>query len=95
MLAEAAEAKDLDTGRHVRRIQAYSRALALQLGMKDSEAEEIGYSAILHDVGKLHVPDRILAKPGPLNPQERWRWNSTRWWARRSFRRGTFSRSRA
>lgn len=71
MLAEAAEAKDLDTGKHVRRIQAYSRALALQLGMKDAEAEEIGYSAILHDVGKLHVPDRILAKPGPLDAQER------------------------
>ncbi len=71
MLAEAAEAKDQDTGRHVRRIQAYSRALALQLGMSDSESEEIGYSSILHDVGKLHVPDRILGKPGPLNPDER------------------------
>jgi response regulator RpfG family c-di-GMP phosphodiesterase len=71
MLAEAAEAKDHDTGRHVRRIQAYSRALSLQLGIKDEQAEEIGYSSILHDVGKLHVPDRILAKPGPLNPQER------------------------
>jgi PAS domain S-box-containing protein len=71
MLAVAAEAKDLDTGRHVRRIQAYSRALALQLGMTDSEAEELGHSAILHDVGKLHVPDRILGKPGPLNPEER------------------------
>src|SRR4029077_11350400 len=71
MLAEAAEAKDHDTGRHVRRIQAYSRALALQLGIKDAEAEEIGYSAILHDVGKLHVPDRILAKPGPLDRDER------------------------
>ena len=71
MLAEAAEAKDLDTGRHVRRIQAYARALALQLGMKDAEAEQVGYSAILHDVGKLHVPDRILAKPGPLDREER------------------------
>lgn len=71
MLAEAAEAKDQDTGRHVRRIQAYARALALQLGMPDAEAEQIGYSAILHDVGKLHVPDRILAKPGPLNREER------------------------
>jgi putative nucleotidyltransferase with HDIG domain/PAS domain S-box-containing protein len=71
MLAEAAEAKDQDTGKHVRRIQAYSRALALQLGMKDNEAEEVGYSAILHDVGKLHVPDRILGKPGPLDKQER------------------------
>ena len=71
MLAEAAEAKDHDTGRHVRRIQAYSRALALQLKFPDNEAEEIGYSAILHDVGKLHVPDRILGKPGPLDAAER------------------------
>ena len=71
MLAEAAEAKDHDTGRHVRRIQAYSRALALQLKLPDNVAEEIGYSSILHDVGKLHVPDRILAKPGPLDAMER------------------------
>ena len=70
MLAEAAEAKDHDTGRHVRRIQAYSRTWRIQLKLTDAEAEELGYSAILHDVGKLHVPDRILAKPGPLDPDE-------------------------
>ncbi len=71
MLAEAAEAKDQDTGRHVRRIQAYSRALALQLKLPEPQAQEIGYSSILHDVGKLHVPDRILTKPAALDPQER------------------------
>jgi response regulator RpfG family c-di-GMP phosphodiesterase len=71
MLAEAAEAKDQDTGRHVRRIQTYSRVLALQLKLPESHAQEIGYSSILHDVGKLHIPDRILAKPGPLDRDER------------------------
>jgi PAS domain S-box-containing protein len=71
MLAVAAEAKDLDTGKHVRRIQGYSRALSMQLGMSDADAETIGYAAILHDVGKIHIPDAILNKPGPLTVEER------------------------
>jgi putative two-component system response regulator len=71
MLAIASESKDEDTGRHVRRIQHYSAALARELGFPRSEAERIGYSAILHDVGKIHVPDHILKKPGPLTPDER------------------------
>jgi putative nucleotidyltransferase with HDIG domain len=71
MLAEACEAKDQDTGRHVRRIRDYSALLARELGLPEREAEEIGYSAVLHDVGKMHVPDHILKKPGPLTPAER------------------------
>lgn len=71
MLAVAAEAKDFDTGAHVLRIQRYAQALAARLGMDESSAEEIGYSAVLHDVGKLHVPDSILSKPGPLTDEER------------------------
>ncbi len=71
MLAVASEAKDLDTGRHVRRIRHYTRLLSEQIGLSSGESEAIGYSAILHDVGKIHVPDRILTKPGPLDPDER------------------------
>jgi putative nucleotidyltransferase with HDIG domain/PAS domain S-box-containing protein len=71
MLAVAAEAKDMDTGRHVRRIEHYSQALAERLGLPRPDAEAVGYSAILHDIGKIHVPDRILAKPGPLDDEER------------------------
>lgn len=71
MLAIASEAKDTDTGKHVRRIQAYSEALAKAMGFSQCDAEAIGYSAILHDVGKMHVPDAILKKPGPLDPEER------------------------
>lgn len=71
MLAVASEAKDLDTGRHVRRIQHYAEALALKLGLPAPEAEAIGYAAILHDVGKFHVRDAILKKPGPLTAAER------------------------
>ena len=71
MLAVASEAKDQDTGRHVRRIRAYARMLAAEIGFGAAEADEIGYSAVLHDVGKMHVPDHILKKPGPLTPEER------------------------
>jgi HD-GYP domain-containing protein (c-di-GMP phosphodiesterase class II) len=71
MLAVASEAKDEDTGRHVRRIREYARLLSLELGMPSGAAEEIGYSAVLHDVGKMHVPDHILKKPGPLTAAER------------------------
>ncbi|HEY1685833.1 MAG TPA: HD domain-containing phosphohydrolase [Tepidisphaeraceae bacterium] len=71
MLAIASEAKDLDTGKHVRRIQQYSQTLAIEMGLGQAEAEAIGYASILHDVGKMHVPDSILKKPGPLTPDER------------------------
>jgi putative nucleotidyltransferase with HDIG domain len=71
MLAVASEAKDEDTGHHVRRIQKYAHALARKLGIAENEAEASGYAPILHDVGKFHVPDAILRKPGPLTPEER------------------------
>ena len=71
MLAIACEAKDADTGSHVRRIEEYTRVLAMELGEPEDAANRMAYSAILHDVGKMLVPDEILKKPGPLNPQER------------------------
>jgi PAS domain S-box-containing protein len=71
MLAVACEAKDEDTGRHVRRIRDYAASIARELGFDPRVAESIGYSAVLHDVGKMHVPDHILKKPGPLTDEER------------------------
>ena len=71
MLAVASEAKDADTGQHVRRIEKYTRALAQAAGENETDAERLGHSAILHDVGKLYVPDNILQKPGPLTNDER------------------------
>ncbi|MBM3739197.1 MAG: HD domain-containing protein [Acidobacteria bacterium] len=71
MLAVASEAKDGDTGAHVRRIQHYAQALAREMGLAAPDAEQMGYSAILHDVGKMSVPDHILKKPGPLTDDER------------------------
>ncbi len=71
MLAIASEAKDQDTGDHVRRLRRMSQLLAEQMGVSAKEAETIGHSAVLHDVGKIHTPDRILKKPGPLTAEER------------------------
>jgi putative nucleotidyltransferase with HDIG domain/PAS domain S-box-containing protein len=71
MLAVASEAKDEDTGAHVRRIQALTEIVARELGLSESQAEQMGVAAILHDVGKIHVPDHILKKPGRLTDEER------------------------
>jgi putative nucleotidyltransferase with HDIG domain len=70
ILARAAEAKDEDTGEHVARVGELTAALAERIGMAKAEVEDVRYAAMLHDVGKLHVPDRILLKPGPLLPDE-------------------------
>ena len=70
ILARAAEAKDEDTGEHVARVGELSAALAERIGLAAAEVEDIRYAAMLHDVGKLHVPDRILLKSGPLEADE-------------------------
>lgn len=70
MLAAAVEARDGLTGAHLRRVQAYAEAIALRLGLAREFVEEIGYSSILHDVGKLLVPDEVLGKPGTLSEAE-------------------------
>lgn len=69
-LARGAEAKDTDTGDHVRRVGLSAEALARAAGLDATAAARIGYAGMLHDVGKLHVPDRILLKPGPLTAAE-------------------------
>jgi putative nucleotidyltransferase with HDIG domain len=69
-LARGAEAKDTDTGDHIVRVQLLAEELARATGVDAERAADIGWSAMLHDVGKLHVPDRILLKPGPLSSDE-------------------------
>lgn len=69
-LARGAEAKDTDTGDHIKRVQGLSERLALASGISSEGATAIGWAGMLHDVGKLHVPDRILLKPGPLSADE-------------------------
>lgn len=70
MLAQAAEAKDDDTGEHVQRLGRISRQICIALGLEDRLVEEIGFFSMVHDVGKIHVPDHILKKPGPLTDEE-------------------------
>jgi len=70
MLALAAEAKDNDTGEHITRIQNTTRAVCIRLGLGGDSSEEIGFASIMHDVGKIHIPDHILKKKGPLNDEE-------------------------
>lgn len=70
MLAAASEAKDQDTGDHLRRIYRHTKALAQELGIEEDEAERLASAGILHDVGKMHVPDDILKKPARLTSDE-------------------------
>ena len=69
-LALAVDARDGGTGSHVARVAKLSRRLALCTGLSESRSELIGLAAVLHDVGKIGVPDAILAKKEPLTPAE-------------------------
>lgn len=96
MLAVASEAKDQDTGSHVRRIRGLAEATAKAMGIAEAEAYDIGLAAVLHDVGKIHVPDAILTKPGPLTPDERGVMQQHTLWGQRILPdRPFFRRSRA
>jgi putative nucleotidyltransferase with HDIG domain len=69
-LALTVEAKDATTGSHVNRVQTYAVELAKEFGMGEPDVEAVRAAALLHDVGKLAVPDQILSKPQKLTPQE-------------------------
>jgi ribonuclease P protein subunit RPR2 len=70
-LASAVEARDAYTGRHAERVAAYGLALAEVYGMRLGAEPEIEFGFLLHDAGKVAVPDAILFKPGPLTAAER------------------------
>ena len=70
-LASAVEARDVDTGRHAERVAAYGLQLADAYGMPLGNHPEIEFGFLLHDAGKVAVPDAILRKPGRLTPAER------------------------
>ena len=69
-LAEALEKRDPYTGGHVRRVVAYTVLLGRQMGLSREELRDLRLAATLHDVGKITIPDRILGKPSPLDPDE-------------------------
>ena len=70
-LASAVEARDAYTGRHAERVAAYGLALGELCGMRVGDEPQIEFGFLLHDAGKVAVPDAILFKPGPLTAAER------------------------
>jgi len=70
LLATAAEARDPYTEDHLPRIRGFAEAIAAELGLPPDEIREIGLSSLLHDLGKMRVPDSIITKPGPLSAAE-------------------------
>ncbi len=69
-IAATIDARDGYTHRHSERVAALTGQLARELGLSERERETAELSALLHDVGKIAVPDSILNKPGTLTPQE-------------------------
>jgi diguanylate cyclase (GGDEF)-like protein/putative nucleotidyltransferase with HDIG domain len=69
-LALAIDAKDQTAQRHIRRVQVYAAGLARALGMPATDIQGVQTAALLHDIGKLAVPEHILSKPGPLTQEE-------------------------
>lgn len=69
-LTIAAEYRDDDTGTHIKRIGLYSRALAETMGLPAPFTEMLALASIMHDIGKLGIPDNILLKPGVLSEAE-------------------------
>ncbi len=70
MLAVASEHKDEDTGAHIKRLSEGTRMLALRLGVDEALAARFAEASVLHDIGKLGVPDAILQKPARLTEEE-------------------------
>ena len=68
---ELHEARDAYTGRHAERVAAYGLALGEVCGMRVGDEPQIEFGFLLHDAGKVAVPDAILFKPGPLTAAER------------------------
>ncbi len=69
-LALAIEAKDHTTHKHLQRVRVYAVEIAKELGFSPDEIEALRAAALLHDIGKLAVPEHIINKPGRLTPEE-------------------------
>lgn len=70
-LARVLEYRDSETEGHSRRVVDLSVRLAQEMGCSEEETEQIMRGALIHDLGKLAIPDHILSKPGPLDPEEK------------------------
>jgi diguanylate cyclase (GGDEF)-like protein/putative nucleotidyltransferase with HDIG domain len=71
-LAEALDIRDAGALGHSQTVGRYAEQMAVQLGLPDDHVERVRLAGVLHDVGKIGVSDRVIAKPGPLDADE-WR----------------------
>jgi diguanylate cyclase (GGDEF)-like protein/putative nucleotidyltransferase with HDIG domain len=69
-LALAIDAKDHTTHQHLHRVRTYAVEVAKDLGLNEQEMDALRTASLLHDIGKLAVPDHIINKPGRLTPEE-------------------------
>ena len=69
-LVSALDAREHETSDHSIRVVEYTTAIATLMSIKGAELDEIGRGALLHDIGKIGVPDAVLLKPGKLTPEE-------------------------
>jgi putative nucleotidyltransferase with HDIG domain len=69
-LVRALDAREHETSDHSQRVVKYTEHIAERLGLRGPELEEIGRGALLHDIGKIGVPDAVLLKPAKLTPEE-------------------------
>lgn len=69
-LGRAADYRDNETGKHVVRVGNFSKLLGLASGLPEQQAELLMYASMMHDIGKIGIPDHILLKPGKLTEEE-------------------------
>jgi putative nucleotidyltransferase with HDIG domain len=69
-LVSALDLRERSTGLHSQRVREYTELIAARLGVDEKMKREIGFGALLHDVGKIAVPDQILLKPDKLTDHE-------------------------
>jgi ribonuclease P protein subunit RPR2 len=70
-LSNAVEARDAYTGKHAERVTAYGMAICRQIGLEPTDGPALEFGFLLHDIGKVAIPDAILYKPGKLTEKER------------------------
>ena len=69
-LAEALDIRDTGTGQHSQTVGRYAELMARALGFEEDHVERVRLAGVLHDIGKIGIPDRVLSKPGPLDAEE-------------------------
>ena len=70
-LAAAVDLRDSSTMHHSEHVALIARQIAVEMGLPNDEIDVIGFAGLVHDIGKVGIPDSVLQKPGPLCPAER------------------------